>query len=98
MKGYKSLLVGLLLLVCALAQTNFNNTCQNDSMIDLLATGKIQLNPVDIGNSANKDYYQDLSTANFQSVDVLGYAFALTGLQTACGQSYYTLVVDKVDF
>ena len=98
MKGYKSLIVGVLLLVCALGQTNFNSTCQSDSMIDLLATGQIHLNPIDIGNSANKDYYQDLSTAKFQSIDVLGYAFALNGFQTLCDQSYYTLVIDKVEF
>jgi hypothetical protein len=84
-------------LVCA--QTNFNNTCQNDSLIPLLATGSINLNPLDTyNNGANKDYTQDLSIAKFQPVDVLGYAFALSGFQTNCGQSYYTLIIDKVTF
>jgi hypothetical protein len=49
-------------------------------------------------SGANKDYYQDLSNAQFQTTDVLGYGFALSGFQTNCGQSYYTLTIDKVDF
>lgn len=94
----KGLLIGLLLIVSCVAQKDFKNTCQNESMIPLLATGSINLNPVDIGSSANKDYYRDLSIANFQSIDVLGYGFALSGFQTACSQAFYTLVIDKVEF
>jgi hypothetical protein len=95
----KKLLLSILLLALAVSQTNFRNTCQSDSMLPLLATGSINLNPFDTyNNGANKDYYQDLSTAKFQTVDVLGYAFALSGFQTNCGQSYYTLNIDKVFF
>ena len=65
MTSCKCLLLGLLLLVSVWSQTDFKNTCQSDSMIEKLATGGIALNPVDIGNSANKDYYQDLSLAKF---------------------------------
>jgi hypothetical protein len=93
------ILFSALLLGSVIAQTNFNNTCQNSSLLPLLATGSITLNPLDTYNSAsNKDYYQDLSLAQFQATDVLGYGFALSAFQTSCGQSYYTLVVDKVDF
>jgi hypothetical protein len=88
------LLVGL-----AFAQTNFNNTCQNDSLLDKLATGTINLNPLDTyNNGANKDYYQNLALAKFAPVDVLGYGFSLTGFQTSCTNTYYTLVIDKVHF
>lgn len=93
----QKLLLSILLLALAVSQTNFKNTCQSDSMLPLLATGSINLNPFDTyNNGANKDYYQDLSTAKFQTVDVLGYAFALSGFQTNCGQNYYTLNIDKV--
>ena len=34
-----------------LAQTNFNNTCQNASLIPKLATGTINLNPLDTYNN-----------------------------------------------
>ena len=89
----------LLFLSLALAQTDFKNTCQNASLIDKLATGAIHLNPLDTYNSgANKDYYQDLSLNNFDTTDVLGYGFSLTGFQTSCSNSFYTLVVDKVAF
>jgi len=94
----KGLLVGLLLIICCIAQQDFRNTCQGESMMNLLATGSINLNPVDIGSSANKDFYRDLSRAKFQTSDVLGYGFALSGFQTACGQSSYTLIIDKVEF
>jgi hypothetical protein len=88
------LLVGI-----AFAQFNFNRTCQNDSLIPLLATGSINLNPLDTyNNGANKDYYQSLSLAQFSAVDVLGYGFSLTGFQTSCTNSYYTLIIDKVAF
>jgi hypothetical protein len=95
----KKLFVSVLLLTLVLSQTNFKNTCQNSSLLPLLATGVINLNPLDTyNNGANKDYYQDLSLAQFQTVDVLGYAFALSGFQAPCAQAFYTLVVDKVNF
>lgn len=95
----KGLFVSLLLLGVVLAQTNFNNTCQKDSLLPLLATGTINLNPLDTyNNGANKDYYQSLSLAQFSSVEVLGYGFALTGFQTGCSNNYYTLIIDNVDF
>lgn len=88
------LLVGL-----AFTQTNFNSSCQNDSLIPLLATGTINLNPLDTyNNGANKDFYQSLSLAQFSTVDVLGYGFSLSGFQTSCSNSYYTLIIDKVTF
>ena len=88
------LLVGL-----SLAQTNFNTTCQDDSLIPLLATGTINLNPLDTyNNGANKDYYQSLALAKFAAIDVLGYGFSLTGFQTTCSNPYYTLIIDKVAF
>jgi len=92
------------LLIClivgiAFAQTNFNNTCQNSSLLKGLATGTINLNPLDTyNNGANKDYYQSLAIGNFTSIDVLGYGFSLTGFQTSCTNTYYTLVIDKVAF
>jgi hypothetical protein len=64
-----------------------------------LATGTINLNPLDTyNNGANKDYYQSLSLAQFSSVDVLGYGFSLTGFQTGCSNTYYTLIIDAVEF
>ena len=88
-----------LLIGIAFAQTNFNNTCQNDSLIPNLATGTINLNPLDTyNNGANKDYYQSLALAKFPVVDVLGYGFSLTGFQTSCSNTYYTLIIDKVEF
>ena len=99
MLSCKKLLISVLLLTIVVSQTNFKNTCQNSSLLPLLATGTINLNPLDTyNNGANKDYYQDLSLAQFQTVDVLGYAFALSGFQAPCSQSYYTLVIDKVNF
>jgi hypothetical protein len=95
----KLLFLYLTLLCLTLAQTNFNNTCQNASLIPLLATGTINLNPLDTyNNGANKDYYQSLSLAKFPAVDVLGYAFSLTGFQTGCSNNYYTLIIDAVEF
>jgi hypothetical protein len=95
----QGLLVCVLLIGTALAQTNFNNDCQNASLIPKLATGLIHLNPLDtFNNGANKDYYQDLSLAQFAAIDVLGYGFALTGFQTGCSNTFYTLVIDKVQF
>ena len=92
-------LIICLLVGIALAQTNFNNTCQNDSLIYRLATGTINLNPLDTyNNGANKDYYQSLSLAQFYTTDVLGYGFSLTGFQTSCSNTYYTLIVDKIAF
>ena len=92
-------LIICLLLGISLAQTNFNNTCQNDSLIYRLATGTINLNPLDTyNNGANKDYYQSLSLAQFYTTDVLGYGFSLTGFQTSCSNTYYTLIVDKIAF
>jgi EamA domain-containing membrane protein RarD len=99
MNIYKKVLLCLALASLVLAQTNFKNTCQKNSMLPLLATGVINLNPLDTYNAgANKGFYQDLSSAQFQTTDVLGYGFALSGFQAGCGQSYYTLVIDKVDF
>lgn len=99
MSSCKALLLSLLLVTLVYSQVAFNNTCANNSLIPLLATGSINLNPLDTyNNGANKDYTKDLSIAKFQPVDVLGYAFALSGFQTACGQSFYALVIDKVTF
>ncbi len=41
----KKLLLSFLLLALAVPQTNFKNTYQSDSMLPLLATGSINLNP-----------------------------------------------------
>ncbi len=95
----KGLLLSLVLVCAAFAQTDFKNTCQSASLIPKLATGLINLNPLDTyNNGANKDYYKDLSLAKFSTIDVLGYGFALTAFQTGCSASYYTLVIDKVAF
>lgn len=95
----KGLLLTLLLVCACLAQTDFKNTCQSASLIPKLATGLIYLNPLDVyNNGANKDYYRDLSLAGFAAIDVLGYGFSLTGFQTACGNNFYTLIIDKVAF
>lgn len=99
MNSCKKVLLLVLLATLALAQTNFNNSCQSDSMLPLLATGVINLNPMDTYNAgSNKDFYRDLSSAQFQTTDVLGYGFALSGFQANCAQSYYTLIIDKVQF
>jgi hypothetical protein len=72
-------------------------SCTNNSSLPLLATGVINLNPLDTYNSgANKDFYKDLAIANFNSIDVLGYAFALAGFQVSSLQKYYALSVDIV--
>ena len=93
------MIVCLLLLGLALAQTDFKNTCQTESLIDKLATGLIHLNPLDTyNNGANKDYYQDLAINKFAATDVLGYAFALTGFESSCNNNYYSLVIHKVTF
>jgi hypothetical protein len=95
----KGFFLTFLLIATVFTQTNFKNTCQNSSMIPLLATGVVTLNPMDTFNAgANKDYYQDLSTAKFLPIDVLGYAFAITSFQANCGQNYYSLGVDVVEF
>lgn len=74
------LIVCLCLLGLAVGQTDFKNTCQNESMIPLLATGLINLNPLDTyNNGAKKDYYQDLTRNQFTATDYLGYGFSLTG-------------------
>jgi hypothetical protein len=99
MNSCKKVLLLVLLATLTLAQTNFNNSCQTDSMLPLLATGVINLNPMDTYNAgANKDFYRDLSSAQFQTTDVLGHGFALSGFQANCGQAYYTLIIDKVQF
>ena len=99
MNSCKKVLLLVLLATLTLAQTNFNNSCQTDSMLPLLATGVVNLNPLDTYNAgANKDFYRDLSSAQFQTTDVLGYGFALSGFQANCGQAYYTLIVDQVQF
>ena len=70
-------------------------------MIPQLATGLINLNPLDTyNNGANKDYYQDLSWNNFTTSDFLGYGFALSGFETACTNSanFFSLVIDEVVF
>jgi hypothetical protein len=93
------LLTLLLVLGAVYTQTSFPGTCSNNSLIPRLATGTINLNPVDTyNNGANKDFYRDLSPNQFLTTDVLGYAFAISGFQTNCSQTYYTLVVDKVYF
>jgi hypothetical protein len=99
MYSAKGLLICLILLGTAYAQTDFKNTCQNASLLPKLATGVINLNPLDTyNNGANKDYYKDLSLAGFEAIDVLGYGFSLTGFQTTCGNAFYTLIIDKVNF
>ena len=95
------ILVCLCLFGLIVAQTDFQNTCQTDSLIDRLATGLIHLNPLDtFNNGANKDYYQDLSLNKFDVNDVLGYGMALTGFETACTNSanFFSLVIDEVTF
>jgi hypothetical protein len=88
-----------LLLVGALAQTDFKNTCQNVSLIPKLATGLINLNPLDTyNNGANKDYYQDLTLNKFDTTDVLGHGFALTGFQAPCTNKFFTLIISAVSF
>ena len=97
-KGMKTILV-CLMLALALAQTDFQNTCQSESLIPRLATGLINLNPLDTYNSgANKDYYQDLTLNGFSSNDVLGYGFALSGFETSCSNTFYALVIDDILF
>ena len=91
----------LCLLGLVLGQTDFKNTCQSESLIPRLATGLINLNPLDTyNNGANKDYYQDLTIAAFTSNDFLGYGFSLSGFETACTNSanFFSLVVDEVVF
>lgn len=88
-----------LLLALALAQTDFKNTCQSSSLINKLATGRINLNPLDSYNQgANKDYYQDLTLNKFEKIDVLGYAFAISGFEAGCSLNFYSLTIDKVEF
>ena len=97
-KGMKHFVLCLLLAV-VLAQTKFNNDCETDSIIPKLATGLINLNPLDTyNNGAKKDYYQDLSLAQFSLNDVLGSAFALSGFETSCTSPYYSLVVEEIIF
>jgi len=94
------LILTTLTLICLIsAQINFNSTCQSASLLPLLATGTINLNPLDTyNNGANKDYYQSLSLAKFSTVEVLGFGFALTGFQTGCSNNYYTLIIENVIF
>jgi hypothetical protein len=94
---WKAIFLSLLLITSTFAQTDFRNTCQTDSLMNLLATGLITMDLFDSSNSgANKDTYRDLTLAKFGKSEVLGYAMALTGFDGPCGQTYYTLVVDKV--
>lgn len=84
-----------LLVLVAVVQAQ--STCAQSASLGLLATGTLSLNPLDsYNNAASKDYISDLSGGQFQPVDVLGYAFALTGMQFDCGQPYYTLAIDVV--
>lgn len=95
----KTLLLLLSFIILLYSQTFFPNTCSTNSLLNKLATGVINLNPQDTyNNGANKDYYVDLTKNQFAAIDVLGYAFALSGFQTPCGQPYYTLSIDKVYF
>lgn len=99
MTACKALFLSFFIMSLVFGQTDFKNTCQNSSLIPLLATGVINLNPMDTFNAgANKAYYQDLSLAKFTAVDVLGYAFALSSFQTTCTQTFYALAVDVVEF
>ena len=91
----------LCLLGLVLGQTDFKNTCQSESLINRLATGLINLNPLDTyNNGANKDYYQDLTLAAFTNNDYLGYGFSLSGFETTCTNTanFFSLVVDEVVF
>lgn len=89
------LVLGLIALIQA--QTSLPNSCAVNSSLPLLAAGSITLNPLDsYNNASNKEYYQDLSNARFQQIDVLSYAFAISGLQFDCGQPFYSLGVDVV--
>lgn len=57
------------------------------------------LNPNDLGSAgANKNYYESLSRGHFKAGDLLGYAFAIAGFETSCSQTYYSLMVDVVEF
>jgi hypothetical protein len=95
--AWKAIFLSLLLITNVFAQTDFKNTCQTDSLMNLLATGLITMDLFDSSNGgANKDVYRDLTLAKFGKAEVLGHAFALTGFDGPCGQSYYTLVIDKV--
>ena len=95
----KQFFVTFLLTTLVLSQTNFGSACSSNSLMPRLATGVMNLNPLDTyNNGANKDYYQDLTSSAFNINDYLGYAFALSGFQTPCGQPYYSLSVDKVYF
>lgn len=86
-------------LTLAYTQINYNNNCQNNSLLPLLATGVANLNPLDTSKvGASKDYYVDLSLAQFTNQDSLGYGFAISGFQASCGQAYYTLIIDKIIF
>lgn len=96
-RTWKALFICLLLITNIFAQTDFKNTCQTDSLLNLLATGLINMDLIDSFNGgANKDAYRDLTLAKFGKQEVLGHAFALTGFEGPCAQTYYTLVIDKV--
>ena len=96
---WNAIFLSLLLITSVFAQTDFKNTCQTDSLLPLLATGLITMDIFDSSNSgANKDVYRDLTLSKFTKTEVLGFAFALTAFDGPCGQPYYTLVIDKVEF
>ena len=96
---WNAIFLSLLLITSVFAQTDFKNTCQTDSLLPLLATGLITMDIFDSSNGgANKDVYRDLTLSKFTKTEVLGFAFALTAFDGPCGQPYYTLVIDKVEF
>jgi hypothetical protein len=71
--------------------------CQ-ESRLAKIQTGEIILNPNDLGSAgANKNYYESLSRGAFVASDYLGYAVAIAGLETQCGQKAYSLIVDIVE-
>jgi hypothetical protein len=89
----KLTLLFLCMLVLGLAQDG----CQ-ESRLNKIQTGEIILNPNDLGTAgANKNYIESLSRGGFGATEVLATAVAIAGFETACSQSFYSLVVDIVE-
>lgn len=89
----KLTLLFLCLLVLGLAQ----NGCQ-ESRLDKIQTGEINLLPNDLGTAgANKNYLESLSRGNFGTTDLLSTAVAIAGFETSCAQTFFSLIVDVVE-
>jgi len=86
-----------ILFFCLLLLSYAQNECA-ESRLQKLQTGEILLNPNDLGNAGtNKNFYEMLDRGSFVKDDYLAYAFALAGFETACSQTFYSLVVDTVN-